>query len=291
MRSFSNAIRTAGGKDKTRNLVGVYYTNPYIDKQVLASPYIEILEEEDNTIRLGVELKPTPLDIEDIESFKAYLAEFNLGTLMKTVEPLTERRVNPVMRNLLAGTLLTDMQRYEMVVPMKDPLVEYCTFNINKVKYKQYKLTGNLANQNLIDSGLNNLDDTQEVYILLKDATATHENFFSDFVGEKLGRTDTLALLDAISVENITGLTIGGFDLIREKSGLNTAIWGSAGITLTKLSGEEYGKMYMLNHADSATIIQGRYINKAEVFREGDTKYRIELSTGDGHTRAVIHLG
>ena len=291
LRSFREALKTASGEDKKRNLVGVYYTNPYIDKQMLSSPYIEILEEEDNTIRLGIELKPTPLDLQDLENFKEYLDEFNLGTLMKTVEPLSARRVNPAMRSILEGTLLTDLQRYEMVVPMKDPVVEQCSFSINKVSYKQYKLSGNLVNQNMLDYGFSNVDDIQEVYVLLKDATATYENFFSDFVGEDLGKVDTLSILDAISMSNITGMTIGGFDLIREKSGMNTTIWGSAGITLAKLSGEEYGKMYMLNHADSATVIQGNYIKGSTVIREGDTKYRIELSMRDGHTRAVIHLG
>ena len=291
VKGFLKEIKAMSENDASTSLVGVHYTNDILTSAILTDVYLEVLPDKDtDTLIVGVEMIPSVLEREELDNFNALLEDTGVGKLYSMHDRKDDTELKSMARFFLQNTALSDVQKYELMAPFHQPVVEHCSYKLNGTTYKQYKISGSATTPAFAKEGLGGILG-QTLYVLVKDKESTHENFFSALVGESLMKQDAIKVLEVISTPNVTGLNIGGFDVLTVKSGFRTTSLGTYGIQMTNLDTEENGLVFMVRHGDAITVIETEHIKGMDVVREGDMKYRLSLVMRDNDTTIHIHLG
>ena len=133
----------------------------------------------------------------------------NAGYVDTKIDPqeLLTFAERPVDKFLSQNSVVSEIQDFDVKIIMSEPVVKRMDTVINGVKYWKYSITETIE----YDDGF---VYSHTVHSLIKEKNSDGENFFSDLVGEDLGKRDTVKVLDSIAKKNITGLFIGGYEVI-----------------------------------------------------------------------------
>ena len=179
---------------------------------------------------------------------------------------------------LSKNTILDQVSDYQLTFIITEPTVEQKRYKINGVNYYQYAITskGKIGDE----------DYSHSVHVLFKDKQYDGETFLTQFIGEELTRGEGIKILDTLSNENLTSLSIGTVQC-HSKRDLDFNSFFVAYTSPTRLECVE--GIYSLGTLESRMVFRKSSIKGLRVTSDvGGSYYHIQIETSENNI--TLHL-
>lgn len=282
---FKDALNALQGKSthyykEPLNVVGVYLDSPYTES-VLAHPQFKVEVTSDKSMAIMIMLKPTEPEAKNLKVYEQYLNYTGLGDVVMQEKSPTAPTKKGVMDIFLhQGVVTSEIQDYPLTLHFVDEEVQLTRFKLNGVDYYQYGLH--------YKTYLNDNEQDQTLYILLKDKESSSENFYSTLVAEELTARDLDIILSSLANQNITGLQVGA--VMYSTGSLQSYTYAIHDLEIGYGEFADSPNMLNIQTAGEDMDIDLTNVKGSFVKRIGEGRYTLEIYLGNKE-KIQLHIG